>query len=125
MGSMQPELSWPYESGGFPEGLLAIVQRTVSEAQFPALTVIHDEEDDWLVSDDVHDPNEDGASIVQHLHHVVALDPSIAELVTMPPGHVACRTSVTAPWEISEWVYGDDEGSGDSRSSRMSSGNGP
>jgi hypothetical protein len=38
MGSMQPELSWPYEGGVFPEGPLAIVQRTVSEAQSPALT---------------------------------------------------------------------------------------
>ncbi|MGQ5648452.1 hypothetical protein ACUJ8H_00050 [Streptomyces sp. EKR5.2] len=108
MGSIQPEQSWPYRGGAFPEGLLAIVQRTVSEAQFPALTVIHDEEDDWLVCDDVHDPNEDGASTVQHLHHVLALDPSLAELVTMPPGFVAHRTSATTSWEISEWVYADD-----------------
>ncbi|MFD4691976.1 hypothetical protein [Streptomyces sp. NPDC058463] len=108
MGSMQPELSWPYERGVFPAGLLAIVQRTVSEARLPALTVIHDDEDDWLVSDDVHDPNEDGASIVQHLQHVLALDPSLAELATMPPGHVACRTSGTASWEVSTWDYADD-----------------
>ncbi|MFE6889255.1 hypothetical protein [Streptomyces sp. NPDC057694] len=108
MGSMQPELSWPYQGGAFPEGLLAIVQRTVSEGQFPALTVIHDDEDDWLISDDVHDPNEDGASAVQHLRHALALDPSLAELATMRPGYVAHRTSVTAPWEISEWAYADD-----------------
>src|SRR4051794_11167603 len=79
MGSMQRELSWPYEGDVFPQGLLAIIQRTVSAREFPTLTVIHDDEDDWLVSDGVHDPN-GGASSVHHLQNVVNSDPSLAEL---------------------------------------------
>ncbi|MET8782295.1 hypothetical protein [Streptomyces sp. NPDC004589] len=70
MGSIQPDVSWPFESNAFPEGLLAIVQRTVSDGHFPALAVIHDDEDDWLVSDDIHDPNEEEASGILHLDHV-------------------------------------------------------
>jgi hypothetical protein len=46
MGSMQPQLSWPFEGEGFPHDLLAIIQRTVSAGEFRALTVIHDDEDD-------------------------------------------------------------------------------
>ncbi|MFJ9099522.1 hypothetical protein ACIRJM_13685 [Streptomyces sp. NPDC102405] len=107
MGSMQRELSWPYEGDVFPQGLLAIIQRTVSAREFPTLTVIHDDEDDWLVSDGVHDPN-GGASSVHHLQHVVNSDPSLAELATVPPGHVAWRSTAGGVWVIEEWTYPDD-----------------
>ncbi|MDH6436237.1 hypothetical protein M2158_004777 [Streptomyces sp. SAI-144] len=89
MGSMQPQLSWPFEEEVFPHDLLAIIQRTVSAGEFPALTVIHDDEDDWLASDGVHDPNGAGASSVLHLQHVVDLDPSLSQLATMSPGYGA------------------------------------
>ncbi|MFE7772873.1 hypothetical protein ACFU5O_03040 [Streptomyces sp. NPDC057445] len=108
MGSMQPGVSWPFENGTFPVELLAIVQRTVSEGQFPALTVIHDDEGDWLVSDDLHDPNAHGASTVQHLLHVLELDSSLAQLAALPPGHVAWRANAEDPWIISEWAYADE-----------------
>lgn len=108
MGSTQPQLSWPFEGDAFPHDLLAIIQRTVSAGEFPALTVIHDDEDDWLVSDGVHDPNGAGASSVLHLHHVVDLDPSLAQLATMPPGHVAWRSTASDTWVIEEWTYADD-----------------
>ncbi|WP_330264182.1 hypothetical protein [Streptomyces griseorubiginosus] len=107
MGSMQPELSWPFEGEVFPQGLLAVVQKTVSAGEFPALTVIHDDEGDWLVSDGVHDPS-DGASKLRHLHHVVDLDPSLARLATMPPGHVAWRATRHDVWTIEEWTYPDE-----------------
>ncbi|MCX4460442.1 hypothetical protein OG585_51580 (plasmid) [Streptomyces sp. NBC_01340] len=107
MGSMQPELSWPFEGEVFPQGLLAIIQRSVSAGEFPALTVIHDDEDDWLVSDGVHDPN-GGASSVLHLQHVVDSDPSLAQLATMPPGYVARRSTAADTWVIEEWTYPDD-----------------
>lgn len=91
----------------FPHDLLAIIQRTVSAGEFPVLTVIHDDEDDWLVSDGVHDPN-GGASSVLHLQHVVDSDPSLAELATMPPGYVARRSTAGDAWVIEEWTYPDD-----------------
>jgi hypothetical protein len=106
---MQPDISWPFPAGGFPAELLAIVQRTVADGTFPALVVIHDDEDDWLLCDSVHDPNADGASIVTHLDHVLAQDSSLGELAGMPPGHVAERSSARAPWGIRAWTYPSDE----------------
>ncbi|MET9456322.1 hypothetical protein ABZY05_14750 [Streptomyces canus] len=108
MGSMQPQLSWPFEGEVFPRDLLAIIQRTVSAGEFPALTVIHDDEGDWLVSDGVHDPNGASASSVLHLQHVVDLDPSLAQLATMPPGYVAWRATASDAWVIEGWTYADD-----------------
>ncbi|MFB7246556.1 hypothetical protein ACFCYX_29335 [Streptomyces populi] len=108
MGSMQPQLSWPFEGEAFPHDLLAIIQRTVSAGEFPALTVIHDDEDDWLVSDGVHDPNGSDASSVLHLQHVLDLDPSVAQLATMPPGYVAWRSTASDDWVVEEWTYADD-----------------
>ncbi|MGW3107829.1 hypothetical protein [Streptomyces sp. N50] len=108
MGSMQPDITWPFPAGVFPAGLLAVVQRTVVDAEFPALTVIHDDEDDWLLCDGLHDPNADGASIVAHMDHVLTQDPSLIELADMPPGHVAERSSGETPWEIRSWAYPSD-----------------
>ncbi|MGW1734727.1 hypothetical protein [Streptomyces sp. NPDC001999] len=107
MGSIQSDVNWPFEGNTFPDGLLAIVQRTVSDGHFPALAVIHDDEDDWLVSDDIHDPNEDGASVILHLDHVLQLDPSLRQLATLAPGHVATRTDAHAPWKITAWSYSE------------------
>lgn len=107
---MQPDITWPFPAGVFPSGLLAVVQRTVAKGEFPALTVIHDDEDDWLLGDGLHDPNADGASILLHMNHVLTQDPSLIELATMPPGHAAERSSGEAPWEIGPWEYPSDEG---------------
>ncbi|RFC77323.1 hypothetical protein [Streptomyces sp. AcE210] len=76
-------------------------------APLGGLTVIHDDEDDWLVSDGVHDPN-GGASSVLHLQHVVDSDPSLAQLATMPPGYVTWRSTAIDAWVIEEWTYPDD-----------------
>ncbi|MFF7163968.1 hypothetical protein ACFZBP_21870 [Streptomyces sp. NPDC008086] len=109
MGSMQPDITWPFPNGVFPSGLLAVVQRTVVKGDFPALVVLHDHEDDWLLCDGLHDPNADGASIVAHVDHLLTLDPSLVELASMPLGHVAERSSSGTPWEIRPWTYSDDE----------------
>ncbi|MFJ9631573.1 hypothetical protein ACIRU8_28075 [Streptomyces sp. NPDC101175] len=109
MGSMQPDIAWPFPSGAFPSELLAIVQRTVADGTFPALMMIHDDEDDWLLCDSIHDPNADGASIVTHMDHVLARDPALADLAGMPPGYVAERSSAQTPWEISPWMYAGEE----------------
>ncbi|MFI8242612.1 hypothetical protein ACIF83_36105 [Streptomyces sp. NPDC085866] len=108
MGSMQPDVTWPYPDGIFPQGLLAIVQRTVADGSHPALMVTHDDDEDWLLADGLHDPNADGASIVCHLDHVLGLDPSIATLASLPPGHVAERGDQDEPWSIRSWAYEDD-----------------
>ncbi|MEU6851388.1 hypothetical protein ABZ901_15860 [Actinacidiphila alni] len=108
MGSMQPDMTWPFADGTFPQGLLAIVQRTVADGSHPALMVIHDDEQDWLLADGLHDPNADGASIVCHLDHVVSLDPSLAALGSLPPGHIAERVSRDDPWSIRSWTYEDE-----------------
>ncbi|MGW2707228.1 hypothetical protein [Streptomyces sp. NPDC001340] len=108
MGSMQPDVTWPYSDDIFPQELLAIVQRTVADGSHPALIVIHDDEEDWLLADGLHDPNTDGASIVCHLDHVLGLDPSIAILASLPPGHIAERGHHDEPWSIRSWAYEDD-----------------
>ncbi|MGW4222919.1 hypothetical protein ACWEG1_05625 [Streptomyces bauhiniae] len=87
----------------------AIVQKTVSEGRFPALVVVHDDEGDWLVGDDTHDPNETGASHLVHLAHVLAHDPSLAALADLPLGHVATRHSAGDPWIIGTWSYEEEE----------------
>ncbi|MFF7127261.1 hypothetical protein [Streptomyces sp. NPDC008240] len=104
VGSMQPDVTWPYPDGIFPQRLLAIVQRTVADGSL-ALMVIHDDEEDWLLSDGLHNPNTDGASIVCHLDHVLGLDPSLATLASLPPGHVAERSHQDEPWSIRSWTY--------------------
>jgi hypothetical protein len=90
-----------------PHETAAIVQRTVIEGKAPALTVIHDDEGDWLVCDGVTDPNVPGASGLFHMSHVVALDPTVAETATLPLGSVARRTTVSSPWTYSEFDYDD------------------
>ncbi|MGC0334584.1 hypothetical protein RKD23_007574 [Streptomyces sp. SAI-170] len=108
MGSMQPDVTWPFTDGTFPQHLLAIVQRTVADGSRPALMVIHDDEQDWLLADGLHDPNADGASIVCHLDHVLGLDPSVAALASLPPGHIAERVCLDEPWSIRSWSYEDE-----------------
>ena len=43
------------------------------------------------------------------MDHVLAQDPSLADLADMPPGHVAERSSAQTPWEIRPWTYASDE----------------
>ncbi|WP_371541769.1 hypothetical protein OG266_01510 [Streptomyces sp. NBC_00554] len=64
--------------------------------------MIHDDAGDWLVSDDIHDPNEDGASHIVHLD--LAHDPSLAQLAAVPPGHIATRQTSDDPWDIRLWT---------------------
>jgi hypothetical protein len=93
---------WPFRGNRFPPELGAVVMRSVLEGRRPALLVWHSEDNDWAVGDGIDDPNAPGACVATHLGHVVALDPSIAELAGMPPGTRADRPSAAAPWTISE-----------------------
>jgi hypothetical protein len=102
---MLRSMPFPFPDGRFPDALGAVVQRTVLDGEEPARIVIHDADGDWAVGDGVNDPNEPGASIATHMHHVVARDPSVAELATMALGHVAERAASGDPWAISRHSY--------------------
>ena len=98
-------MPWPYSNDRFPESLGAVVQKTVLSGAAPARLVLHDAEDGWAVGDGQNDPNIDGACAVTHMRHVVALNTSVAELATMPPGHQARRADPGAPWVIEPLTY--------------------
>jgi len=99
---------WPFARGAFPPDLGAVVQRTVLDGRLPALTVAHAPDGSWMVGDGVNDPNEPGAAVATHLHHVVERDPSIATLASLPPGRRADRESAGGAWVVSDFAYDDD-----------------
>ncbi|OJF10846.1 hypothetical protein BG844_29660 [Couchioplanes caeruleus subsp. caeruleus] len=84
-----------------------MIQRTVLTGQEPARVVIHDEDNDWLVGDGVNDPN-DGASVVACMKHLADTDPTVAELASLPLGHIAERDEPLHPWTISVHQWPDE-----------------
>ena len=102
-------LPFPFPGGTFPSGLGAVIQRTVLSGERAALEVTHTDDNSWLVADGVSDPNEPGAAIATHMHHVVERDPSVAVLATLPVGHTAVRDRADAPWVIYRHRWPDDE----------------
>jgi len=67
MTQAERDVPFPFPDGRFPASLGAVVQRTVASGELPALVVIHDDENDWLVGDGVNDPDADSASIIFHI----------------------------------------------------------
>lgn len=108
-GEVFDNLPFPYPNDRFPSNLAAVAQRTVLTGALPAREVVHDPEGGWLVGDGVTDPNEPGACLYGHMSHVVELNPSVAELATMPPGYLAKRSGVGQPWIVAELIgWGED-----------------
>ena len=103
-------LPFPFPDGKFPASLGAVIQRTVFENAEPARAVIHTDEGSWLVGDGINDPNLPGAVVVAGIAHLVARDPSLAELATLPLGHIAERDSMHEPWHIGRHEWVTDEG---------------
>lgn len=101
-------MAWPFESGAFPPALGAVVMRSVLDGSRPALQVLHDPEGDWGITDG-GDPNVAGSCVATHIWHVVASDPSLEELASMPPGTQADRLTATDPWQF-KTVAWDDAG---------------
>ncbi|MFG2722583.1 hypothetical protein ACGFW5_30450 [Streptomyces sp. NPDC048416] len=99
-------VSFPFESDRFPPELGAVVQRSIVKGEKPARVVIHDDENDWLVSDGIGDPN--GDSVLFHIAHLADRDPAIAELASLPIGYVAFRSSVRESWQIDRFEYGEE-----------------
>ena len=59
---------------------------------------VHTEDNSWLAGDSVNDPNLPGAVVVAGISHLADADASIAELATLPLGHVAstkCQPAVS------------------------------
>ncbi len=107
---MSRVLPFPYEGGQFPPGLGAVVQNTVLRGEEPAREVIHTPDNDWCLGDGVNDPNLPGASIARHIWHAIDRNSSIADLASMPPGHIAERSGPGNPWTIKALVgWGDDD----------------
>lgn len=105
---MVRRLPWPFRGGEFPDDLGAVVECTVLDGRLPALVVAHAPDGDWMVGDGVNDPNEPGASVATHIRHVLALDPSLGALASLPPGRRADRESAAHPWVVSDFVYEED-----------------
>ena len=103
---MDRHLPFPFPGGAFPATLGAVVQRTVLHQAEPARLVVHDLDGDWAIGDGVNDPNLPGACIATHIAHVLALDPTLAPLASLPPGHQAERGSPAGEWQISAHSYG-------------------
>jgi len=102
------QLPFPFEGATFPRSLGAVVQHTVLSGLEPAREVVHAEDGSWLVGDGVNDPNLPGASTVTHISHAIERNSSIAELATMPPGHMARRSGPVAEWRTEPLVWLDE-----------------
>jgi hypothetical protein len=94
-----PRMPFPFPDGRFPPGLGALVQRTITDGELPALTVIHTGDNSWVVLDGVNDPNLDGACVIDAMVHLVADDPSLAVVAGLDVGHRADREHVGAVWQ--------------------------
>ncbi|MGW3351620.1 hypothetical protein ACWDA3_50700 [Nonomuraea rubra] len=109
MSEILRHVPFPFPGGEFPLGLGAVVQRTVISGEMPALIVIHDDENDWLIGDDITDASDPDASAICHVAHIIDLDPTVAETASLPCGYAARRASKEAPWVLEEWHYEEDE----------------
>src|SRR5437867_12108907 len=93
---MFQHLPFPFKDGRFPPQLGAVVQTAVINGKEPARSVIHTDDNSWLVGDGINDPNLPGAAVAFHMHHVLQTDPSLDELAGLPLGHIATRGDLDA-----------------------------
>jgi len=105
---MFQHLPFPFKDGRFPPQLGAVVQTAVINGKEPARSVIHTDDNSWLVGDGINDPNLPGAAVAFHMHHVLQTDPSLDELAGLPLGHIATRGGPGRPWSITKHEWPDD-----------------
>jgi hypothetical protein len=86
-------LPFPFPGGRFPLELGAVVQRTVLDGIEPAREVIH---------------TADGACVVTGFRHVVDDDPTVEQLASIEPGHLAWRRSTESPWQVGPHEFPDE-----------------
>ena len=99
LGATYPGLVHDHSADAFgPDSLGAVIQRTVVEGIEPVRQVFHTADNSWNVGDGVNGPNEPGAVVVTCISRLVDQDPSLAELVDLPPGFAAYRDGRDEPW---------------------------
>lgn len=96
---MRRDIPWPFPNDQFPDDLGAVVMNSVLDGRRPALQVVHFDTGIWGVADAIDSPSVRNMTAT-HLRHVLAGDPTIAELAIMQPGNQANRDAVGDPWVI-------------------------
>jgi hypothetical protein len=80
-------------------GTTCIQTNEVFERQEPILSVTHDQEDGvWqLIGTSDADP---ATGKVGHLHHAIDEDPTLLDILDLPPGRTAVRPAPGKPWAV-------------------------
>ncbi|GAB1822885.1 hypothetical protein [Herbidospora sp. RD11066] len=77
-------------------GTSCIQTAEVFDLREPVLLIGHDAGDGlWQL---IGTTAADSSGKIGHLHHAVDTDPTLAEVLDLPPGHTATRPHVGAPW---------------------------
>lgn len=108
MSEVVRTLPFPYPNNEFPDSLGAVVVQPVASGERPALYVAHTPDNDWVVGDDVTDPNVPDACVVEHMRHVVESNSSVATLADLPIGWQARRDGPGQPWRRSKFEWDPD-----------------
>lgn len=112
---MHREMPRPFPNERFPEGLGAVVMKSVLSGERPVLQVLHDPENGWGFADGVDDPNTPGGAVAAHITHLTRLDPTLAEMAKLPPGALADRLEVGGEWHIRSFAWDEEPGIPDSQ----------
>jgi hypothetical protein len=78
-------------------GTTCIQTIEVFERREPILLVANDADDGLWQFIGTTDAD-DGTGKVGHLHHAVDEDPTLIDVLNLPPGHSASRTRGSGPW---------------------------
>ena len=97
-GRPDPNDPWPWDQA--PD-VAAITHRSVL-AGAPILLVSHDADDDgWQFLDGIT-PNDESEARIVAMARFLPLDPSLREIADLPPGWIARRVHLGAPWTRAE-----------------------
>lgn len=121
---MHREMPWPFPDDRFPEGLGAVVMKSVLSGERPVLQVLHDPDNGWGFADGVDDPNTPGGAVAAHINHLTRLDPTLAEMAKLPPGALADRLEVGGEWHIRSFAWDEEPGIPDSQVRSLEGANG-
>ena len=96
------QLPFPFDNDAFPANLGAVVQCRILDGTERAREVTHAADGSWLIGDGVNDPNEPGAVVVER-------NSSVADLTTLPSGHIARRKDHGGVWIREPHLWRDDD----------------
>ncbi|MEV7662796.1 hypothetical protein [Paenarthrobacter sp. NPDC089316] len=121
---MHREMAWPFSDARFPEGLGAVVMKSVLSGERPVLQVLHNPDNGWGFADGVDDPNTPGGAVAAHISHITRLDPTLAETAKLPPGTLANRLEVGGEWHIRSFTWEEEPTLPDSQDNSLEGANG-